>query len=119
MASTVKIIVDAGRLRVLLGGTVDLADETMLARALDILAGYTPDEQTLVAAKAVELGADPIVVQSIMGILTPEVIEIHGRAPRRGRVWLWLALLVGGAAATGGGLGYRDRRRRGVLLRGW
>ena len=115
MASTLQIIFAAGRLRLLVGGDVDLSDGAVLARATELLAEFSPSERQTVAAKAVELGADAAVVQALLGLVTGEVIEVSGRAPRRWPWWAWLAIGTTAAAAVGGVAGYRARRGRGRL----
>lgn len=111
MAGIVRQLWAAGRLRLLTSGEVDLADEATLAKAVDLLAEFTPAERQTIASKAVELGADAAIVTTLVNLATGEVIEVSAKPPRRWP-WAWV-LMIGGVAAVGVGsaAGYRARQR--------
>lgn len=111
MAGVLSQIVAAGRLRLLVSGEVDVANEALLAKAMALLADFTPEERQFIGAKAVELGADEATVATLINLAAGEVIQVVGKPPRR---YWWLWLLGGGAAAVGVGsaAGLRARRQR-------
>jgi hypothetical protein len=82
--------------------------------ALEALGAFTGPELIEVRNKAIALGADPVVVDSIMPS-SGEVIEVHGEAPvlpvrktpKTPIPWTWILL---GVAAIGGVWYYRRRR---------
>lgn len=102
----------AGRLRILASGEIDLTDEATLAKAVELLDGFSSAQRQEIADKAVELGADAAVITTLVNLATGEVIEVGAKAPTR-RPW-WLAATIGGALAVGigGAAGLRARRGR-------
>jgi hypothetical protein len=99
----------AAKLRFLVSGDVDLADEATLATAVELLADLTPEDRASVIAMAVELGADPTVLQTLVSLVVGEVITVVAKPPRRW--WPWL-LAAATAGAAGGYTIHRVRRGR-------
>lgn len=112
MAGPLKQLLAAGRLRLLASGEVDLADETVLAKALEVLAEFTPEERAAIGEQAVQMGADATVIMALISTAAGEVIEVTGRLRKRWPWWWFAAGLGAAAVGVGGATGYASRRRR-------
>lgn len=106
----------AARLAAIATGQVNLDDAALLERTVALLVDFTPEEQAEIGRRAIVLGADPAVVMALLNLVSVEVINVTGRAPRRDAFWWWL---LGGLAVAGAGgyAAHRARRRR-ALRRG-
>lgn len=113
LAGTLGILWAAGKLRVLASGEVDLADPDVLARVVELLSEFSPEERADIGVKAVAMGAEQAVITALLNLVGGEVIVVTDKAPKF--PWPWV---IGGAlvAATAGGVvAHRSYRKRRAL----
>lgn len=88
-------------------------DPSFFDSAIEILNSYVEPERTEVVSKAIALGADPVIIQSLLQ--SGETIVIEGTGPvvnigGKRRKISWVAIGVGAIGVVGAVLAYRKYR---------